>query len=186
MATANKPLIGWLGAGRMGFDMAKRLAQAGCDISVWNRTRSKAEPLAQYGAKIVDKASELGGCDLIFSMLATYDDVSHVILGKDGLLAGTSAKAKPRLLARADGMHYWTPDGRAVLDGVAGLWCVNAGHGRREITDAVARSMQQLDYAPPFQMGHPQAFELANAIVKISPPGLDHVDRKSTCLNSSH
>ncbi|MEN9705561.1 MAG: hypothetical protein RLZZ393_1440 [Pseudomonadota bacterium] len=84
-------------------------------------------------------------------------------------------KAKPRLLARADGMHYWTPDGRAVLDGVAGLWCVNAGHGRREITDAVARSMQQLDYAPPFQMGHPQAFELANAIVKISPPGLDHV-----------
>jgi beta-alanine--pyruvate transaminase len=84
-------------------------------------------------------------------------------------------KAQPRLLARAEGLHYWTPEGRRILDGVAGLWCVNAGHGRREITEAVARSLEQLDYAPPFQMGHPQAFELANAVVKIAPPGLDHV-----------
>jgi 3-hydroxyisobutyrate dehydrogenase-like beta-hydroxyacid dehydrogenase len=114
MAAANKPRIGWLGAGRMGFDMAKRLAQAGCDISVWNRTRSKAEPLAQYGAKIVDKASELGGCDLIFSMLATYDDVSHVILGKDGLLAGTSAKARPRLLIESTSI---SAEGSAELRG---------------------------------------------------------------------
>jgi beta-alanine--pyruvate transaminase len=84
-------------------------------------------------------------------------------------------KAKPRLLARASGMHYWTPDGREILDGVAGLWCVNAGHGRREITAAVASQLETMDYAPPFQMGHPGAFALANELVKIAPAGLDHV-----------
>jgi beta-alanine--pyruvate transaminase len=84
-------------------------------------------------------------------------------------------KNKPRLLARAKGMHYWTPEGRQILDGVAGLWCVNAGHGRREITEAVARSLEQMDFAPPFQMGHPQAFELANAVKGIAPAGMDHV-----------
>jgi beta-alanine--pyruvate transaminase len=84
-------------------------------------------------------------------------------------------KAKPRLLARASGMHYWTPDGRQILDGVAGLWCVNAGHGRREITAAVAQQLETMDYAPPFQMAHPAAFALANELVKIAPAGLDHV-----------
>jgi beta-alanine--pyruvate transaminase len=84
-------------------------------------------------------------------------------------------KAKPRLLARASGMHYWTPDGRQILDGVAGLWCVNAGHGRREITEAVASQLETMDYAPPFQMAHPAAFALANELVKIAPAGLDHV-----------
>ncbi len=84
-------------------------------------------------------------------------------------------KSKPRLLSRAKGMYYWTPDGRQILDGVAGLWCVNAGHGRTEIAQAVATQLETLDYAPPFQMGHPPAFALANALVKIAPKGLDHV-----------
>jgi len=84
-------------------------------------------------------------------------------------------KANPRLLAKASGMYYWTPEGRKILDGVAGLWCVNAGHGRREITQAVASQLETMDYAPPFQMGHPPAFALANALVKIAPRGLDHV-----------
>ena len=84
-------------------------------------------------------------------------------------------KAKPRMLARASGMHYWTPEGRQILDGVAGLWCVNAGHGRSEITEAVATQLKTMDYAPPFQMGHPPAFALANELVKIAPAGLDHV-----------
>ena len=84
-------------------------------------------------------------------------------------------KAKPRLLARAKGMHYWTNEGRQILDGVAGLWCVNAGHGRREITEAVTRSLEHMDFAPPFQMGHPGAFELANRVKKIAPAGMDHV-----------
>jgi len=89
--------------------------------------------------------------------------------------ANRQYKAKPRLLSHAKGMHYWTPEGRQILDGVAGLWCVNAGHGRKEVSEAVARSLDQMDFAPPFQMGHPQAFELANAIVKIAPQGMDHV-----------
>jgi len=89
--------------------------------------------------------------------------------------ANRQFKAAPRLLARAEGMHYWTADGRQILDGVAGLWCVNAGHGRPEITDAVSRQIATMDYAPPFQMGHPGAFRLANEIVKLAPEGIDHV-----------
>jgi beta-alanine--pyruvate transaminase len=89
--------------------------------------------------------------------------------------ANRQFKANPRLLARADGMYYWTPDGRQVLDGVAGLWCVNAGHGRREIADAVARQMNTMEFAPTFQMGHPIAFELANRLAELAPPGLDRV-----------
>jgi len=88
--------------------------------------------------------------------------------------ANRQFKSKPRLLAKASGMHYWTADGRQILDAVAGLWCVNAGHGRREITEAVSRQLETMDYAPPFQMGHPAAFELANALVQIAPSGLDH------------
>jgi beta-alanine--pyruvate transaminase len=89
--------------------------------------------------------------------------------------ANRQFKAKPRILARAKGMHFWTDDGRQILDGVAGLWCVNAGHGRPEVTSAVAKSLETLDFAPPFNMGHPQAFELANAVKKIAPAGMDHV-----------
>jgi beta-alanine--pyruvate transaminase len=89
--------------------------------------------------------------------------------------ANRQFKREPRLLSRSAGMHYWTAEGRQVLDAVAGLWCVNAGHARREITDAVSRQLETLDYAPPFQMGHPPAFELANAVVRIAPAGLDRV-----------
>ena len=89
--------------------------------------------------------------------------------------ANRQFKAAPRLLSRAEGMHYWTPDGRQILDGVAGLWCVNAGHGRREITEAVSAQIGEMDYAPPFQMGHPSAFRLANELVALAPEGLDHV-----------
>jgi len=89
--------------------------------------------------------------------------------------ANRQFKAKPRLLARSSGMRYWTEDGREILDAVAGLWCVNAGHGRREIAEAVSAQLETMDYAPPFQMGHPNAFRLANELVKIAPQGLDHV-----------
>ena len=89
--------------------------------------------------------------------------------------ANRQFKGNPRMLARASGMYYETPDGRKILDGVAGLWCVNAGHGRKEITAAVARQLEVMDYAPPFQMGHPAAFELANAVVRIAPRGMEHV-----------
>jgi len=89
--------------------------------------------------------------------------------------ANRQFKANPRLLTRAEGMHYWTADGRQVIDAVAGLWCVNAGHGRREITEAVTRQLGVMEYAPTFQMGHPIAFELANRLVAIAPPDMDRV-----------
>jgi beta-alanine--pyruvate transaminase len=89
--------------------------------------------------------------------------------------ANRQFKANPRLLTRAEGMYYWATDGREVLDGVAGLWCVNAGHGRREITDAVTKQLSTMEFAPAFQMGHPIAFELANRLAKIAPSGLDRI-----------
>ena len=84
-------------------------------------------------------------------------------------------KDKPRLLAKASGMYYTTPDGRRILDGVAGLWCVNAGHGRPEITEAVRHQLETMDFAPPFQMAHEGAFTLANELVKIAPAGMNRV-----------
>src|SRR5277367_1269730 len=89
--------------------------------------------------------------------------------------ANRQFKSNPRLLARAQGMYYWTADGREVLDGVSGLWCVNAGHGRREITEAVTQQLETMEFAPTFQMGHPIAFKLANRLAKIAPPGLDRI-----------
>src|SRR3972149_7258710 len=92
MSATRKNRIGWIGAGRMGFDMAKRLARGGCDIAVWNRTRAKAEPLSQVGAKIVDSLPELAGRDIVFCMVSTWNDVKDVT---QKLLAGS---AKPRMI----------------------------------------------------------------------------------------
>jgi len=89
--------------------------------------------------------------------------------------ANRQFKKSPRMFVAAKDMHYTTSDGRQVLDGTAGLWCVNAGHARPRIVEAIARQAAELDYAPAFQMGHPKAFELANQLVAIAPQGLDHV-----------
>ncbi|CDM62950.1 MULTISPECIES: aspartate aminotransferase family protein [Rhizobium] len=85
--------------------------------------------------------------------------------------ANRQFKAAPRLLASAEGMYYTDIDGNKVLDGTAGLWCVNAGHGRKRVADAVARQLQTMDFAPTFQMGHPVAFDFAEKLSKISPGG---------------
>jgi beta-alanine--pyruvate transaminase len=89
--------------------------------------------------------------------------------------ANRAYKANPRLLARASGVHYYTPEGREVLDGTAGLWCVNAGHGRREIAEAIKRQADEMDFAPTFQMGHPIAFEAAAALAEFLPERIDRV-----------
>jgi len=89
--------------------------------------------------------------------------------------ANRQFKSKPRIISGAKGMYYYTPDGREVVDASAGLWCVNAGHGRQEITDAVAAQLATLDYAPGFQMGHPVAFEFASRLVDVAPDGFDKV-----------
>ncbi|MCC0033236.1 MAG: aspartate aminotransferase family protein [Brucellaceae bacterium] len=89
--------------------------------------------------------------------------------------ANRQFKKAPRMLAGAKDMHYTTTDGRQVLDGTAGLWCVNAGHCRPKITEAIREQAGELDYAPAFQMGHPKAFELANRLIDIAPKGMEHV-----------
>jgi len=89
--------VGWIGAGRMGYEMAGRLAKGGAQVTVWNRTRSKAEPLTQYGARVADDLSELAACDIVFCMVSTWDDVREVIAGPAGLLSGNTG-ATPRLV----------------------------------------------------------------------------------------
>ena len=80
--------VGWIGMGRMGYPMAERLLKAGYDVSIWNRTRSKAEPLAAKGGKVVDKPSDLAGLNVVFSIVSTGKDLDQVYFGKDGVLSG--------------------------------------------------------------------------------------------------
>lgn len=89
--------------------------------------------------------------------------------------ANRQFKQAPRMLVSAKDMHYFSDDGRKVLDATSGLWCVNAGHCRPKITEAIQQQAGELDYAPAFQMGHPLAFEFANRLVEIAPEGMDHV-----------
>jgi beta-alanine--pyruvate transaminase len=89
--------------------------------------------------------------------------------------ANRQFKKAPRMFVAAEGMHFTTDDGRRVLDGTSGLWCVNAGHRRPKIVEAIQKQVAELDFAGNFQMGHPKAFEAASRIVNIAPPGFDHV-----------
>jgi beta-alanine--pyruvate transaminase len=89
--------------------------------------------------------------------------------------ANRQFKKEPRLFVGAKDMHYTTHDGRQVLDGTAGLWCVNAGHCRPKITEAIRQQAGELDYSPAFQLAHPKAFELANRLIDIAPEGMNHV-----------
>ena len=88
----NKQSIGWIGAGRMGFEMAGRLAKGGADVLIWNRTKSKADPLKKYGAKVADEVGELASRDIVFCMVSTWKDVKEVVTK---MLAG---KAKPKMV----------------------------------------------------------------------------------------
>ena len=89
--------------------------------------------------------------------------------------ANRQFKKAPRLFTKAKGMHFWTDDGRQVLDGVAGLWCVNAGHARPKIVQAIQAQAAELDFAPPFQMAHGKAFELAHKVAELAPAGMGKV-----------
>jgi len=89
--------------------------------------------------------------------------------------ANRQFKSAPRMLVAAKDMHYTSSDGRQILDGTAGLWCCNAGHGRPEIVEAIQKQAAEMDYAPPFQIGHPAAFELASRLTDIMPGDLNHV-----------
>ena len=88
--------LGWIGTGRMGYSLVSRLLEAGCDVAVYNRTRAKAEPLAELGARIVDTPRELATCGIVFTMVAGPDDFKEVVLGPDGLLSDPGSQ--PRIV----------------------------------------------------------------------------------------
>jgi 3-hydroxyisobutyrate dehydrogenase-like beta-hydroxyacid dehydrogenase len=118
VTAARAAKLGWIGTGRMGFEMARRLAKGGCDLSVWNRTRAKAEPLAKDGAKIVDSLPELAGCDIVFCMVSTYDDVKEVIAGLEGLLSKAKGKGGvPRMVVECSSISL---EGSAELRKILG------------------------------------------------------------------
>jgi beta-alanine--pyruvate transaminase len=126
------------------------------------------------------KTDPPGFCRLAFNAQGTV--MADARLGTNNLeafwmpfTANRQFKQSPRLLKSAKGMFYTDVDGREILDGTAGLWCVNAGHGRSKIVEAVSRQVAELDYAPAFQMGHPLAFELSARLVNMLPSPLDHV-----------
>src|ERR1700694_4077944 len=87
--------------------------------------------------------------------------------------ASRAFKKRPRLVVRAKDMHYFTPEGRPVLDAAAGMWCCNAGHNREPIVEAIRAEAGVLDYAPPFQCAQPKAFALASRIAALAPGDLD-------------
>ena len=127
----NKLKLGWIGAGRMGFEMAQRLARAGCDITVWNRTRAKAEPLAKDGAGIASHLTELSGCDIVFCMVAALDDVKEVIHGPQGLLSKSQPGKgpAPRMVVECSSIS---------LDGSAELRALLAGYGTQMLAAPVS------------------------------------------------
>jgi 3-hydroxyisobutyrate dehydrogenase-like beta-hydroxyacid dehydrogenase len=117
MSDLLRSTIGWIGIGRMGYEMAARLAQGGADVTVWNRTRAKAEPLAQHGAKLAANLRELAACDIVFVMVSTWDDVKEVVAGPDGLLSGGNA---PKLVVECSSIS---------LEGSAELRAILAARG---------------------------------------------------------
>jgi len=86
-----------------------------------------------------------------------------------------SFKERPRLLVRGEGMYYWDKDGRKILDGISGLWCVNAGHARKPIVAAIQAQAAELDYAPSFHFAHPKVLALAARLAALAPKGLENV-----------
>jgi len=123
--------LGWIGAGRMGFEMAQRLAKAGCDMTVWNRTRAKAEPLAKDGARIAGHLTEMAGCDIVFCMVSTLDDVKEVIHGPEGLLSGSrpGKGPAPRMLVECSSIS---------LEGSAELRAFLARYGTQMLAAPVS------------------------------------------------
>src|SRR5437899_4753287 len=110
----HKQTIGWIGIGRMGYEMAARLAKGGADVTVLNRTRAKAEPLAAQGAKIADRLTDLADRDIVFCMVSTWDDVKEVITGPVGLLSGTR---KPRMIVECSSISLeGSAELRALLE----------------------------------------------------------------------
>ncbi len=162
MPTPTKPAIGWIGAGRMGYEMAARLAKGGADVLVWNRTRAKAEPLAQYGAKIAAALPELAGRDIVFCMVAAWKDVKQVM---HELLSG---KGQPRLVIECSSIS---------LEGSAELRALLAARGIDYLAAPVSGTAK-VNKAGKLSFvcsGPRKSFDEALPILKLIAPAASYV-----------
>ena len=157
--------LGWIGIGRMGYAMAERLAKGGADVTVWNRTRAKAEPLAAAGAKIASRLSELAACDIVFVMVSTWDDVREVIAGPQGLLSGSQA---PRMVVECSSIS---------LEGSAELRVLLAARGVEMLAAPVSGNAKVIKAGKlSFVCSGPKAaFEAALPSMKMIAPSASYV-----------
>jgi len=164
MATS-KPTIGWIGAGRMGYEMAGRLAKGGADVLVWNRTRAKAEPLEGYGAKIATALPELAARDIVFCMVSTWDDVKQVIAGPGGLLSGAT---KPRMVIECSSIS---------LEGSAELRTILAARGIEYLAAPVSGNAKVIKAGKlTFVVSGPKAaYEAARPLLDMMGQGSSYV-----------
>ena len=158
--------IGWIGIGRMGYAMAARLAKQGADLTVWNRTRAKAEPLAKHGAKIAPALSELAACDIVFVMVSTWDDVREVIAGPGGLLAAETPRT--RLVVECSSIS---------LDGSAELRSLLAARGIELLAAPVSGNAKVIEAGRlSFVCSGPRAaFDLALPYLRMIAPAASYV-----------
>jgi 3-hydroxyisobutyrate dehydrogenase-like beta-hydroxyacid dehydrogenase len=157
--------LGWIGIGRMGYEMAARLAKGAADVTVWNRTRGKSEPLAQYGAKIADKLANLAACDIVFVMVSTYDDVNDVIAGPAGLLSGGKT---PKIVVECSSIS---------LDGSSALRSLLAARGIEMLAAPVSGNAKVIKAGRlSFVCSGPRsAFDAAEPYLKLIGPATSYV-----------
>ncbi len=161
--------IGWIGIGRMGYEMALRLAKSGCDLTVYNRTRAKAEPLAKHGARIAHDVSELATCDVVFCMVSTYDDVKAVIAGPGGLLSKARGKSgAPRIVVECSSIS---------LDGSAELRAILAQHGTQMLAAPVSGNAKVIKAGKlSFVCSGPKAvFDEVSPLLRLIAPSASYV-----------
>jgi len=157
--------LGWIGIGRMGYEMAARLAKGGADVTVWNRTRAKAEPLAEYGAKVADRLADLAACDIVFVMVSTYDDVNEVIAGPSGLLSGGK---QPKMIVECSSIS---------LEGSAALRSLLAARGVEMLAAPVSGNAKVIKAGRlSFVCSGPRsAFDAAEPFLKLIGPAASYV-----------
>jgi 3-hydroxyisobutyrate dehydrogenase-like beta-hydroxyacid dehydrogenase len=165
VATDKRPRIGWIGTGRMGYEMAARLAKGGADVLVWNRTRAKAEPLEKHGAKTASALPELAARDIVFCMVSTWDDVKHVITGPAGLL---SAAVKPRMVIECSSIS---------LEGSAELRAILAARGIEYLAAPVSGNAKVIKAGKlTFVVSGPKsAYETARPLLDMMGQGSSYV-----------
>jgi 3-hydroxyisobutyrate dehydrogenase-like beta-hydroxyacid dehydrogenase len=149
----------------MGYEMAARLANGGADVTVWNRTRAKAEPLAQYGAKVADRLGDLAACDIVFVMVSTYDDVNEVIAGPSGLL---SRGKQPKMIVECSSIS---------LEGSAALRSLLAARGVEMLAAPVSGNAKVIKAGRlSFVCSGPRsAFDAAEPFLKLIGPAASYV-----------